>query len=129
MNEEHGKLMFGTALNQIRMSRNLSLRKFASIIEFTPAYISDLEKGNRLPTLEVLSRVSQKIILSEEEKKLLNEGYRFAHPSIFIPIDVMYYILENDLVDSIKKLEKLDKKGTKIKKLVSILNSDLKLIQ
>lgn len=129
MNEEHGKLMFGTALNQIRMSRNLSLRKFASIIEFTPAYISDLEKGNRLPTLEVLSRVSQKIILSEEEKELLNEGYRFAHPSIFIPIDVMYYILENDLVDSIKKLEKLDKKGTKIKKLVSILNSDLKLIQ
>ena len=121
MTEEQGKLMFGKALRQIRTKRNLSLRELAKILEFSPAYISDLETSNRLPTLEVISRISKNLVLSEEEVFLLNNGYTYAHPSISIPSDVLYYILENNLIDTIRQLETLDKKGLKIKMLASDL--------
>lgn len=38
---------FGTHAKAIRMNAEISLRKVAEQLNFTPAYISDIERGNR----------------------------------------------------------------------------------
>lgn len=124
MNEQEAKLLFGKALRKIRSDRNLTVRGFAKVVGFSAVYISDLENGNRKPTLEMINIFKNKLFLTEEEFKSLQKGYLFAHPENVIPIDVMYYILENNLIDALKTLETIDKKGTKIKKMVLLMNKD-----
>ena len=124
MKEIEARLIFGTELKKIRNSRGLTVRGFAKLVGFSAPYICDLESGNRKPTLEMINKFSKVLILTEEEKKLLNDGYAFAHPGVVIPPDIMYYILENNLVDTLRDLKSKDKDGTKIKKLVLTINEN-----
>ena len=118
MKEIEAKLMFGNSLRTIRNNRALSVRGFAKVVGYSAVYISDLENGNRKPTLEMINIFNEKLFLKEEEFKSLQKGYLFAHPENVIPLEVMYYILENNLIDALKTLEATDKEGTKIKQLV-----------
>lgn len=117
MKEIEGKLYFGNTLKEIRNARGLSVREFAKIVGFSAVYICDLEKGNRKPTLEMINKFSKVLILSEEEKKKLNDGFAYAHPNKVIPPDIMYYILENNLIEPIRMIKETDEKGIKIKQL------------
>ena len=118
MKEIESKLMFGNTLRTIRNNRTLTIREFAQLTGYSPVYICDLENGNRKPTLEMINIFNDKLYLTEEEYKLLQKGYLFAHPENVIPLEVMCYILENNLIEALKTLEATDKKGTKIKELV-----------
>lgn len=118
MKEIEAKLMFGNALRTIRTARTLTVRGFAKVVGYSAVYISDLENGNRKPTLEMINILNEKLFLTEDEFKSLQKGYLFAHPENVIPLEVMYYILENNLIDALKTLETTDKTGTKIKQLV-----------
>ena len=118
MKEVEAKLIFGNELKSIRNNRALTVRGFAKVVGYSAVYISDLENGNRKPTLEMINKFNEKLFLTVEEFKQLQKGYLFAHPENVIPLEVMYYILENNLIDALKILEATDKKGTKIKKLV-----------
>lgn len=118
MKELEVKLVFGNSLRKIRTNRALTVRGFAQLVGYSPVYICDLENGNRKPTLEMINIFNNKLHLTEEEYKLLQKGYLFAHPENVIPLDVMCYILENNLIEALKTLETIDKKGTKIKELV-----------
>ena len=53
-------LKFAKILKDIRESREISIRLFSSICGFSPAYISDLEKSNRKPTLNVINSIIEK---------------------------------------------------------------------
>ena len=118
MKEIEARSMFGNSLRNIRNSRTLSVRGFAKVVGYSAVYISDLENGNRKPNLEMINIFNEKLLLTDEEFKSLQKGYLFAHPENVIPLEVMYYILENNLVDPLKTLEATDKEGIKIKQLV-----------
>ena len=114
--EKERAYIFMNAINYIRTTRNLSMRQLGNVIGFSAMYISDLENGNRLPTLEVIRRFKETLVLSEEEDNMLIDGYKHAHPSI--PLDIMYYIIDNDLIEPLTKLKEINKDGSKIKELV-----------
>ena len=59
--------IFGTALKQVREDRELTIRGLSEIIKFSPAYIVDLEKGNRKPSSNIINAITQNIFLTEEE--------------------------------------------------------------
>ena len=52
---------FGKFIEKRRKARNITLRGFASELEITPAYMSDIEKGHRYPPdkdkLEAMVRI------------------------------------------------------------------------
>ena len=82
MTQKRGDIMnnsvkpkFGKTLKGMREDRDLSIRQFAKICDFSPAYISDLEKDNRKPTLELINRISNNLILTEEEKNSMKNAF------------------------------------------------------
>lgn len=49
----------GEAIRHDRMQKKISLRKFAAEVRISPAYLSDIELGNRYPAYEVLERIKE----------------------------------------------------------------------
>lgn len=113
-------LLFGTALKLIRIEKNLTMRKFSDITGISPAYLCDLEKGNRKGTLEVAKTICEKLILAEEETKMLMNAFYREH--LTLPEDIIYYLLDNDLLGSIKTIKENDKCGKSIKTLSLNIN-------
>lgn len=111
--------IFGTALKQVREDRELTIRGLSEIIKFSPAYIVDLEKGNRKPSSNIINAITQNIFLTEEEHERLLIGYYTSHPRM--PADIIYYIEKNGLLESLQTLKEQDKDGTKFKHFVKTL--------
>lgn len=59
---------FGAFITEKRKGANITLRRFAEMIGIAPAYLSDIEKGNRYPPdREKLDLMAQKLELSQSE--------------------------------------------------------------
>ena len=59
---------FGKFINEKRKTANITLRRFAEMIGIAPAYLSDIEKGNRYPPdREKLDLIAQNLKLSQED--------------------------------------------------------------
>lgn len=120
MNNE--KLEFGQILKRIRTTRNLTVRKFASKVELSIVYISDLENNNRKVTMTVINKIIKNILLTEIEQKEIMDA--FCKDRLNIPTDLLYYLLDNDLLESLKIIKDKDKTGENIKQLALKLNLD-----
>lgn len=67
---------FGKFISEKRKSANITLRRFAEMIGIAPAYLSDIEKGNRYPPdREKLDLMAQKLGLSQQD---INRMYDLA---------------------------------------------------
>lgn len=117
------KPKFGKTLKNIRENRDLSIRQFSKMCDFSAAYISDLEKDNRKPTIELINRISNNFILTEEEKNKMKDA--FIHDRLEVPSELLYYLIDNDLIESLKILKELDSKGENIKRLAFFLKNNI----
>lgn len=124
MNEAGKDLKFGPLLQNIRNIRYLSVRQFALECGISATYVSDLENNNRKPTMKVIQSISENINLSEEEHKMMMDA--FAHDRLNIPVELLYWILDNNLIQSLDDLKKLDPQGTATKNLVLQLKTGKK---
>ena len=115
MNNDSYFLIFGNILKELREERQLSVRGFSKIMDFSAVYISDLENGKRLPTVAVLQRLNERLILTEEQQEQINLAYNTLHPNI--PLEVIYYIQKNNLIEVLETLNKYDSTADKVKKL------------
>ena len=63
---------FGVFVAEKRKEKELSLRKMAELLEFSPAYWSDIEKGRRNPpNLSKIEEIAKLLSLSQEEKEAM----------------------------------------------------------
>ena len=115
MNSLKKQLTFGDTLKLIRIQKNLTIRNFSEITGISPAYICDLEKGYRKGNLNTVMKISEKLILSGDENKMLM--YSFYREHLSLPEELIYYLIDNDLLDSIKIIKENDKNGERIKTL------------
>ena len=113
---------FGSVIKEIRENRNLSIRVLASLCELSAAYVSDLETNKRNPTLKVIKHMSENLKLTEFEHKMMMDA--FAHDRLQIPVDLLYYVIDNDLIESLKVLKEVDKDGQNIKHLALSLDKN-----
>lgn len=126
MNEAGINLKFGQVLKDIRNNRCLSVRQFALKCGVSAIYISDLENNNRKVTMSVINKICNNICLTEQEHQTIM--YAFSHDRIDIPVELLYYLINNDLIDSLQTIKEIDEKGVNIKKLALKLESDKKKI-
>lgn len=52
---------YAKAIRIIRSARGLSQKELSELIGYTPAYISRIEKGTRIPSIDVLQRISDRL--------------------------------------------------------------------
>lgn len=124
MNNAGKNLKFGQILRNIRNNRALSVRQFALKCGLSAAYISDLENNNRKATMSVTNKICNNICLTEQELQSMMDA--FTRDRLDIPVDLLYYLINNDLIESLKMIKETDEKGINIKKLALKLNRDRK---
>ena len=52
---------YSKAIRTIRAAKGISQKKLASLAELDSSYISRIESGERVPTLEVIEKISKKL--------------------------------------------------------------------
>lgn len=119
---EDEKLIFGFVLKKIRNNREISIRRLASILGISAVYLSDLENNARKVTLNVIEKIKSNLILTEDEEKLMMNA--FTHDRLNVPVEILYYLIDNDLLDSIKTIKKEDAKGESIKRLAKTFKTE-----
>ena len=89
---------FGTFIKEKRLEKGINLRKLAELLALAPAYISDIENGNRnSPSPDKMEKLVEVLGLNEEE---INEMYDLAakdRDNTVAP-DISQYVKSNDLV-------------------------------
>lgn len=119
MKLENEQLQFGAVLRSIRQQRELSVRAMSKLCGVSPIYISDLENNNRKVTLNVINNITGKVVLTKEENEQMMQAY--SHDRLDIPVELLYYLIDNDLLDSIKTFKEYDSNGTIVKQLAKSL--------
>jgi len=66
---------FGTYIREKRLEIGMSIRYFAALLNLTPAYISDIERGNRTAPINYLDKMIEKLKIEKEE---INYFYNLA---------------------------------------------------
>ena len=87
--------VFGDYVRQRRNELNLSLRYVAQELEITPAYLSDIEQGNRQAPCKLLDRFI-KILQIEEDKQQDFIDLAFQNRNICAP-DLIEYLIANKM--------------------------------
>ncbi len=89
---------FGAFIKEKRLEKGINLRKLAELLVLAPAYISDIENGNRnSPSPDKMEKLVEVLGLNEDEK---NEMYDLAakdRDNTVAP-DISEYVKSNDAV-------------------------------
>lgn len=87
---------FGTYISEKRKQKGLSLRKMAQLLDITPSYLSDIEKGRRYaPDKEKIIKIAKILELDSQLDKL----YDLAGESKDdLPPDIAEYVMKKDKV-------------------------------
>ena len=63
-------MTFGEYLKQKRLDKEITLRVFAKMVDISPVYLCDLEKGRKAaPSMEVMQKMVSKLALNKEESE------------------------------------------------------------
>jgi len=64
---DENEMTFGKFVRERREALGKSLRSVAAEIEMAPAYLSDIEKGNRWPPSKYLKKLAEVLQISDED--------------------------------------------------------------
>ena len=63
-------MTFGEYQKQKRLDKEITLRGFAKLVDISPVYLCDLEKGRKAaPSMEVMQKMVSKLALNKEESE------------------------------------------------------------
>lgn len=105
---------FGVFVSERRVAHSITLRKMADLLELSPAYWSDIEKGRRNPpNINILEELANVLKLSQEEKEHMID--LASEDRDEIPMDLPEYIKESELArTALRKAKQLNEsKGNK----------------
>ena len=100
-------MSLGELINSNRVNRRLGLRALARSLDIAPSYLSDIENNRRVPSEEVLIRISE--VLEIDFNTLMREAGRLGK-------DAEQYIRDNELaVQLFRRIadSQLDQEGLK----------------
>lgn len=91
-----GNNAFGEFVREKRLAAGVNLRKLAEILEIAPAYMSDIENGNRYPPeKDKIYKIAEALHLTNEETNMLFDLSAGNKKNLVSP-DIADYIMEQD---------------------------------
>lgn len=99
---------FGKFVAERRKEKNMTLRGMADLIDFSPAYWSDIEKGRRNPpNIDKIKEAAKILKLSQEETEDMID--MASEDRDEIPMDLPEYIKESELArTALRKAKQLN---------------------
>ena len=116
---------FGKFIETKRKSLGITLRGLAAELEIAPAFMSDIEKGNRYPpNKSKLYMMASALKLSEEETNIMFDLAAKARENTVSP-DLTEYIMSHDKVRVALRLARDTKNSDAIwQKVIDILEQN-----
>ena len=99
---------FGEFVTERRKEKGITLRGMADLVDFSPAYWSDIEEGRRNPpNIDKLKEVAEILKLSQKEKEHMID--LASEDRDEIPMDLPDYIKESELArTALRKAKQLN---------------------
>ncbi len=117
------KINLGNFIIKKRKKLNLSSRQLALACDVTPPYMSDIEKNKRIPSFDLLTRLTKELKLEEQEIYQLfdlavddNKGK--------VSYDIAEYIMSNDELRQCIRFVIKNKDDVIWKKLLNEINQE-----
>lgn len=93
------KETFGSFIKEKRLLRQISLRKFADLLDISPVYMCNMEKDrNPAPKDDILSHMAELLLLSEQEMETLYDLAAKSKSTPTVSKDLPEYIMDRDIV-------------------------------
>ena len=93
------KETFGSFIKEKRLLRQISLRKFAELLDISPVYMCNMEKDrNPAPKDDILSRMAELLLLSAQEAETLYDLAAKSKSTPTVSKDLPEYIMDRDIV-------------------------------
>ena len=90
---------FGKFITEKRLEKEITLRRFASMLDISPVYVCNIEKDRRpAPKDDVLERILQILLLSKEEREEMYDLAAKSKNASVVSGDLPDYIMEKDIV-------------------------------
>ena len=90
---------FGTYIKDKRLAKQISLRKFAELLDISPVYLCNIEKDrNPAPKDDIISNMARLLMLNDTETAELYDLAAKAKSNPTISQDLPEYIMDRDIV-------------------------------
>lgn len=117
--------VFGDYVRQRRKEISLSLRHVAQELEITPAYLSDIEQGNRQAPCKILHRFIQILQIGEDEQQDFID-LAFRNHNTCAPDLIQYLIASKEARMAIRLAIEKNIPGEKLLEMVENKDEGLK---
>ena len=91
---------FTTIFKKLRENQGLTLRGLSDGLGLSPAYMCDIEQGNRMPTQKLVESMISFYKLNHEQQRLLYDAAALA--TDMLPYDVVEFLKTHP--DELKKI-------------------------
>lgn len=110
---ENERINFGKYLEQLRRSREKTLRETGKAIGVSPQFYSEVEKGRRnVLTKDRMEKLADYLVLNEEERHTLYDKAKDANNAA-LPMDCEDYAADHAFVAEALRLSKATGAGEK----------------
>ena len=99
----------GNFIKEERVKKYKVASDFAKELHITGAYLSDIEKGNRLPAKELMIEIANKVCDDELKREKLYDLLASESRKFQIPIDIQQYLLDNNIICDVLRIAKKKK--------------------
>lgn len=90
---------FGDFLKQKRLGKEITLRRFAKMLDVSPVYLCDVEKGRKpAPSDERLKQITRHLSLDKREIEEMYDLAALSRSRPAVSNDLPEYIMENEIV-------------------------------
>lgn len=95
-------MTFGEYIKEKRLEKGITLRGFAEIIDISPVYMCNLEKGRRpAPSEAIMEKIIERLMLNKEERNLLYDlAAREQSAKNPVPKDLNGFLKDNRVIVS-----------------------------
>ena len=124
-------MTFGEYLKQKRLDKEITLRGFAKLVDISPVYLCDLEKGRKAaPSMEVMQKMVSKLALNKEESERFYDLAALEQTAKNpIPKDLNAFLKDNRvIVSALRTAKDLDATDEEWQDFIDKLRKSLSLI-
>lgn len=95
-------MTFGEYIKEKRLEKGITLRGFAEMIDISPVYMCNLEKGRRpAPSEAIMEKIIERLMLNKEERNLLYDlAAREQTAKNPVPKDLNGFLKDNRVIVS-----------------------------
>ncbi len=125
-NPKLDRFSFGDFIKNRRLELGYSVREISKELNVTPAYVSDIEKGNRHAPKTLLNEICEVLLINEEDKRDFIDLAYLTHETC-APDIIQYLISNREARSAVRYLADNNIKGEEFLNIIENYDKNLEI--